>query len=310
MKEIIVIGHKNPDMDSVVSAKVLSYVLNKEGKYSVSRISGKCNKETEFVFNSFGAEVPKIVSDEEIKEGSFFLVDHNDLEQSVAKKDNICGVLDHHLLSGLKTDSTIYFRVEDVGSTSTLVYKIIKEKNIEVTKEIGELLLAGIISDTLNLNSPTTTTEDIDYYHELSEITQVDSENLAQEMFKAKSDFSGCDIKEVLTGDMKKYSFGEEKIAIGVAEVTSFEYFDENRNLILENLPKIKEEEGVKAFFLCLIDIIKGCTRIYPTSEEEEKVIKEVFGGEKKGDYFFLENVSSRKKEIAPPLSKYYENIK
>ena len=310
MKEIIVIGHKNPDTDSVVAAKALSYILNKEGKDSVSRISGKHNKETEFVFNSFNEDVPNIVSDEEIKEGSFFLVDHNDLQQSVAGKDNICGVLDHHLLSGLKTDNTIYFRVEELGSTSSLVYKLLKEKNIELTKEVGRLLLAGIISDTLNLNSPTTTTEDIDYYHELAEITQVDPENLAQEMFKAKSDFSGCEIKEVLIGDMKSYSFGEKKIAIGVAEVTSFEYFDENKNLIMENLPRIKEEEDVEAFFLCLIDIIKGCTRIYPAAEEELRVVKEVFNGEEKGDYFFLENVSSKKKEIAPPLSKYYENIK
>jgi inorganic pyrophosphatase/exopolyphosphatase len=56
------------------------------------------------------------------------------------------------------------------------------------------------------------------------------------------------------------------------------------------------------------VDIINGNTMFFPASDSEKEVIKNVFDGEEKENYFLLKGISSRKKEIAPPLSKYYEN--
>jgi manganese-dependent inorganic pyrophosphatase len=306
MNKLIVIGHKNPDTDSVISAKVLAKTM---GDDTVSRVAGEINRETEFVFSFFKETLPEVVSDEEVEKSDFFLVDHNEMMQSVAKKESITGVLDHHMLSGLKTDKPIFFRVETVGSTSTLVYKMMKEKGDTISEKDAGLLLAGIISDTLNLNSPTTTTEDIDIYYELSGVSKIDPNVLAEKMFEAKSDLSGKNIKDVVLGDLKEYEFGGKKVVIGVAETTSLSYFEKNQKEIVDALKEIKEERKYDAFFFGAVDIIKKNTLFYPASLDEDEVIKNVFQGEKKENFFVLENISSRKLEIAPPLSDYYEKL-
>jgi manganese-dependent inorganic pyrophosphatase len=306
MNKVIVIGHKNPDTDSVVSAEVLAKVM---GDNTVSRIAGEANRETEFIFSFFKETLPENVSDEEIEKSNFFLVDHNEIMQSVVKKENITGVLDHHMLSGLKTDKPIFFRVEPVGSTSTLVYKMMKERGDIISEKDAGLLLAGVISDTLNLNSPTTTTEDIDSYYELSKVSKTDPNVLAEKMFEAKSDLSGKNIKDIVLGDLKEYEFGGKKIVISVAETTSLSYFEKNEKEIINALEEVKAEKKYDAFFFGAVDIIKKNTLFFPASLDESEVIKDVFQGEKKDSFFILKNISSRKLEIAPPLSDYYEKL-
>ncbi len=303
---IIAIGHEVPDTDSVVSAKMFAFLLKSEGKESRPAVAGSLNGETEFVFSSLKEEVPLEVTEKEIEECEFFLVDHNDLSQSVAKKESVYGVLDHHLLSGFKTDKPLFFRVEPVGSTATLIYKMMKERGVEVEKKHAGLLLAGVISDTLNLNSPTTTSEDIDSYYQLSEIAGIDPNNFAEEMFEAKSDFSGKNIKDVIRGDMKEFDFGGKKIGVGVAETTSLKYFQEKEEELKSAVENIKKEEGFDAFFFGVVNIIEQNTLLYPAGEEERRVAVEILKGEDKGSFLFLEGVSSRKKQIAPPLSEYY----
>lgn len=304
---ITVIGHKNPDTDSVVSALIFARFLQKEGKEAAAAITAEINRETKFVFSRFKEEVPEKVTGKQIKEDDFFLVDHNDLGQSVATREKVWGVLDHHLLAGLKTDTPLYFRVEPLGSTATLIYKMIKEKGEEVNKKEAGLLLCGIISDTLNLNSSTTTSEDIDFYYELSAISEEDGDKLAKEMFAAKSDFSGMDIKEIILGDYKDYSFGKKKIGIGVAEVTSLDYFQKKEKDFLKKVEEIKKEKGLDIFFFGAVDIIQQNTQLYPGGEEEKEISRKLFQGEEKENYFFLPEVSSRKSQIAPPLCQYYE---
>ncbi len=305
-EEIIVVGHKSPDTDSVVSALVFANFLKQEGKEARSVVAGDANKETELVFSFLKEKLPETVKEDEIKKGEFFLVDHNDLSQSIAKKDKICGVLDHHLLSGVKTDETIFFRIEPVGSTSTLVYKMMKERGMEISEKEAGFLLAGIISDTLNLNSPTTSCEDVDFYYELQEIAKINGSEFAEKMFEAKSDFSGKSLKEIVLGDFKEYEFGGKKVAIGVCEATSLGYFEKKKKAIKDALKEIKKEKQIDALFFGAINIISQNAYFFPAEENEEKVAKEVFKGEDKGDFFLLENIASRKKQIAPPLSKYY----
>ncbi len=307
MDEIIVIGHKNPDTDSVVAAKMYSILMEKKGKKSFPRIAGDVNQETKFIFSHFKEEIPKKVTKKEIDERKFFLVDHNDIEQSVAKKESICGVLDHHQLSGFKTDTPLYFRIEPIGSTSTLVYKIMKEGNKTVNEKEAGLILSGIISDTLNLSSPTTTEEDIDSYNELSEISGIDPNKFAKKMFDAKSDFSGKSIKDIIYADLKTFEFGGHKIGIGVSETTSTSYFEKNIEELVTSLKEVKNNEKYEAFFFGVVDIMNKNTLLFPAGEDEKNVIEKVFQGEKRNAYFFLKGVSSRKKQISPLLSKYYE---
>src|SRR4029079_4530722 len=90
------------------------------------------------------------------------LVDHNELSQAVqgANEVEIIEIIDHHRLGSLTTQQPILFRNEPVGSTSTIVADCFFRSGVELTSSIAGLLLAGLVSDTLNLTSPTTTSVD------------------------------------------------------------------------------------------------------------------------------------------------------
>lgn len=62
--KIYVVGHKNPDTDSICSA-IAYAALKKEltGKHYVARRAGRLNEETQYVLEYFGVEVPKLLSD-------------------------------------------------------------------------------------------------------------------------------------------------------------------------------------------------------------------------------------------------------
>ena len=62
--KIYVVGHKNPDTDSICSA-IAYAALKKEltGKHYVARRAGRLNEETQYVLEYFGVEVPKSLSD-------------------------------------------------------------------------------------------------------------------------------------------------------------------------------------------------------------------------------------------------------
>ena len=62
MKETIVIGHKNPDTDSICSAICYADLKSKiTGEMFVPCRAGEINSETEFVLNHFGVEVPELL---------------------------------------------------------------------------------------------------------------------------------------------------------------------------------------------------------------------------------------------------------
>lgn len=63
-KKIIVIGHKNPDTDSICSAIAYTALKNRiSHELHVARCAGEINAETEFVLNYFGVEKPDYIDD-------------------------------------------------------------------------------------------------------------------------------------------------------------------------------------------------------------------------------------------------------
>ena len=61
-KKVYVIGHKNPDTDSICSAIAYSYLLNATNKYNAIPVRlGEINRETEYVLKRFGVEHPVLL---------------------------------------------------------------------------------------------------------------------------------------------------------------------------------------------------------------------------------------------------------
>ena len=184
----IIIGHKNPDTDSIISAMIVAFYSEKIfGVKAFAKRAGEINNETKFVLSclskSAKIKIPQLLT--KIKDEKVILVDTNEPSQIIGgvNEYNIFAIIDHHNLGGLKSIAPIYIRVEPLGCTCSILYKILKEKNVTINKNTALLMIAAIISDTLFFNSPTTTDEDKKIAKELNQIARLNLKKFSAEMF-------------------------------------------------------------------------------------------------------------------------------
>lgn len=307
-KEIVyVIGHKSPDTDSVVSAIVFASYLKNKKINARAAIAGKLNRESKFILSFLKEKKPILLSSGKNKK--FFLVDHGNIEEAIDGLDAslINGVVDHHKMSGISTNMPIFYRSEPIGSTSTLIYKIFQENKFKLNKKEASLLLCGVISDTLNLRSSTTTQDDKLAIKELSKISRINSNDLAKDLFKAKSDITGIKEKDIIFSDYKEFKFLKAKIGVGVHETTYPEGIKQKKLKIFQEIEKTKKEKGIDHIFFGVVDILNKNCFFYLPSLSEENIINKVFNGKKIEDGIIkIPGIVSRKKEIMPFLSKFF----
>ena len=136
-KEILVIGHKSPDTDTVCSAIVYANLKRHLGLNCKPMISGKLNNETKFVLNYWGIEVPEILNNASGK--NIILVDHNIFRQSVdgMKEANIVEIIDHHNIGDIVTGKPIIFKCLPIGSAATIVYLQYLEQGVRISKKMA-----------------------------------------------------------------------------------------------------------------------------------------------------------------------------
>ena len=231
------------------------------------------------------------------------LVDHNSYEQSAIglEETNIVEIVDHHNIGSIGTNMPINFRNMPVGSTNTILYIMYHENNVEITKEIAGLMLSGILSDTLILNSPTTTDIDRKATQELAEIAGVDYQVYGLEMLKAGSSLKGKTKEEVLYTDYKNYPVGNYHIGLGQISTTNPDEILEEKKEYIDLLNQVADGEDYYFVALFVTDIIKkGSYVLY--SKRAEDILKNVYKQEDLTQGTFLEGVVSRKKQILPGI--------
>jgi len=307
---IYIVGHKNPDTDSIVSCLVWQNYKRKIGLKNVLAVRiGELNRETEFVLRFFRVKNLKEIKKVN-KKDSLILLDHNLYQQAVegAKEAEIIEVLDHHYLGDFQTEKPIYYRSEPVGSTSTIIAEIFKERKFKPSRKEAGLLLAGIISDTLNFTSPTTTEIDKKIAKWLNKFAKLNIKKLAEKMFSAKSDISGLSFKEIVNKDYKEFNFKNKKMAIAVWETVKTDSFSGKEKEIFSALKKLKEKNHLDLIFFALVDILKKNAYLYCLTEKEKEIAKKAFlGKEIKNNIFLLEGIVSRKKQMVPKIAAKLE---
>jgi len=317
---IYIVGHKNPDTDSIVSAVVMADYFKKIGKKSKALRVGKINKETKFVLNKAKIKLPSLVKN--LSKKKVFLVDHNEAEQAGIgiERAEIFGILDHHRLGGMTTKEPIYVRIEPIGSTSTLVFNLFQEKKIQLKKNQAFLLLSGIISDTLKLTSPATTKEDRKAVEILAKISQTNINTFSQEIFKIRSDISGIKLKDLIFSDYKEYKEKDLTFGIGVHETMNPGIVLKKDKEILSTLETFKKDKKLNLIFFALVDILNKKTYFFLPGDKEKEIAEKAFKnrasngseGEEEDEVLFakkakenlllLPGVVSRKKQIVPPI--------
>jgi manganese-dependent inorganic pyrophosphatase len=233
------------------------------------------------------------------------LVDHNEFAQAVSGADeaDILEVIDHHRLSGnLRTKEPIRFINEPVGSTSTIVALMHRMRNMTPDKPVALCLCAGIISDTLNLTSPTTTNTDRDILAWLSALAGIQTEHFVQEFFAAGSMLKDLSPAAAVESDRKEFSENGWRISISQIEELGLDEFwkrEDGLQLALQNVCHTKN-----VHFACLMvtDITEHNSVLLVAGDQR---LADAIEYPQKGRHLFhMPGVVSRKKQLFPYLGR------
>jgi manganese-dependent inorganic pyrophosphatase len=200
------------------------------------------------------------------------LVDHNEPGQALGALEDaeLLEILDHHRLGNASTHVPIRFTVDIVGSTSTLVSERIEDAGLSAPPALAGLLLAGLLSDTLILTSPTTTERDQRAAERLGRWAFVRNGLLAGEttdswghqVLQAGSGLAMRDPREVVSTDLKLYETAGLKFAIAQVEVTDLLQLDEYREPLLLALNDLRERRGQDFAMLMVTDVVDNNSRL------------------------------------------------
>lgn len=230
------------------------------------------------------------------------LVDHNELSQAVdgADKLPIVEVLDHHRLGGYSTRTPIHFWNNPVGSTSTIVALCYRQAGIPVPADIAGLLMAGLISDTLNLTSPTTTRTDAEVLSDLAAIAGVEADALAREIFSVGSPLSELSPREVIEADCKEYTEGGKRFAVAQIEELSLAELESRRALLVAELEEFVSARRLLFAALLVTDITTQNSVLLAVGEAAflERIDYPTVGP----NAWEMDQVVSRKKQLVPYL--------
>ncbi len=310
MTQISIVGHKNPDTDSVIAPLIMKDFLTKKWYTPTVYIQWEINKETAYLIEKYGFETPEIQSSLN-PEIEVCLVDHNESSQAPdnLKELNVTWLVDHHRMD-FHSSTALYIRVEPLCSSASILYKMYREVGFEISPEVATMMLACIMSDSLLWKSPTTTAEDKAIASDLQSIAGIsDLEAFAMPMFEAKSDLGDMPVKDLIQYDYKNSEFGPYKIGIGTLETTNPEYALGRKEEIVRGLEELKTEQSLEFIMLSIIDILAEENTTIVLEGKDTKILEEVFGCHVHENQASLGARLSRKKQIAPDLTDYFNSL-
>lgn len=305
MSNVFVLGHKNPDTDSICSAIAYAYLKNQLGMDAEPIRLGEVNNETAYALQKFAFVQPRLVERVSEEVSQVILVDHNERQQSAVdiEKVQVLEVVDHHRIANFETTDPLYFRAEPVGCTTTILLKLFKEYAVEVPANFAGLMLSAIISDSLLFKSPTCTEQDIQAARELAELAGVDAAEYGLAMLKAGADISNKTMEDLMSLDSKEFEAGSHRFevaqvnAIDVTEVTSRQ--KEIEVLMNEKIVR----KGLDLFVFVVTDILNNDS-VAIVLGNRAGIIEGAFQSSVVDNRVLLPGVVSRKKQIVPVITE------
>jgi manganese-dependent inorganic pyrophosphatase len=231
------------------------------------------------------------------------LVDHNELSQAVHGADQveILEIIDHHRLGALTTAQPILFRNEPVGSTSTIVADCFFRNQVELPKAIAGLLLAGLVSDTLNLTSPTTTERDAQILKKLEGIAGVDAVKFTEKLFASGSVLTSLSSADAVVADCKEFKEQGRLFSVAQIEELGFDQFWRQKDDVITALEHHRRKKNYLFSALLVTDVVSNSSLLLVTGAEA--FLKQIDYPMLEDGVFELTGVVSRKKQLLPYLT-------
>ena len=236
------------------------------------------------------------------------LVDHNEPRQAIANLEEaeLLEILDHHRLGNPSTHVPIRFTVDIVGSTSTLVSEQVEEAGLSAPPPLAGMLLAGLLSDTLVLTSPTTTERDNKAAERLGRwafarggpLAGETVQSFGKQVLSASAGLSARKPDEIVSTDLKIYEAGGYRFAIAQAEVTDLLQLAEHLENLRASLTALRDKRGLDFAMLMVTDVVNGSSRLILTDEPPE--LSDLPYPPQPDGTRLAEGVVSRKKQLLP----------
>ncbi|MCK5824987.1 MAG: putative manganese-dependent inorganic diphosphatase [Ichthyobacteriaceae bacterium] len=239
----------------------------------------------------------------DVVSNNVILVDHNERGQSVdgIETAKVLEIVDHHKFGDFETNEPLMIRAEAVGCTSTIIYRLYKEAGIEIDKNIAGLMLSAILSDTLIFKSPTTTKRDVEVAKELEKITGVDIDKYGMDLLVAGASLEDMNAEDVITMDMKKFSMGNYKIALGQINTVDVNGLMKHKTDLEKVMQKHIDVNNYDMFMMVITDILNKGSKIIVLGNSAH-LVETAFGVQLEDNTAWLKGVVSRKKQIVPVL--------
>ena len=302
---VYVFGHKSPDTDSVAAAIAFAALKKAQGEDFVPVMQGKPNPETEMVLKRFGFSAPETMTDAAGKK--LALVDHSDLAQAPDNlaQGELVAIVDHHKIGDVTTNQPIFFCNMPVGCSCTVLKTLYDMAGIKPEANVAGVMLAAILSDTVNFKSPTCTDADKKAVAELKTIAGVsDTDELFMEMLKAKSAVAGVPAMDLLHRDYKDFDMNGKKVGVGQLELATLDQVADMREALYDAM---KQQKGTErhSVLLMLTDVVKEGTDLMVLSDDPA-LIEKAFDKKLSGNSMWIDGMMSRKKQTIPNLQKAF----
>jgi manganese-dependent inorganic pyrophosphatase len=230
------------------------------------------------------------------------LVDHAEQAQSVPGVEHaeIVEILDHHHIGSIETRIPVTATFDPVGSTATLVVERFRQAGMEPSRPAAMMLLGAVLSDTIILNSATTTERDRLVVEYLERVLALDAAEYGREMFEDTSDVSAVSADEIISRDAKQYhTSAGHQICIAQIEVVGKSLLERSAELI-DAMRAARENKGLQLYALMVTDVVSKGTDLLVAGDVAD--VARSFGVPAHDSQIELPGVMSRKKEVAPKL--------
>lgn len=301
---ISVFGHKVPDTDTICSAVAYAWELNARNFSATAYRLGELNPETAYVLKALNIEVPPLLT-ELVPKATVSIVDTNNPAELPAgiEKASIHSIVDHHKLNGLTNSEPLEIDMRPLCSAGSILYARAKAAGLTPTKEVAGCMLSGLLSDSLEFRSPTTTEIDKTYAAELGKLAGLDVHEHAEAMLDAKAQIDHLSAADLIMMDTKIFKMGGKKLRVSVLETTQPAASLAKKNELVQEQRNLAKKEELNDVLLFVVDILKEAATFISSSPTATKLVEKAFSCTVNDDgTVVLPGVLSRKKQIIPKL--------
>ncbi|MDR1184783.1 MAG: putative manganese-dependent inorganic diphosphatase [Coriobacteriales bacterium] len=230
------------------------------------------------------------------------LVDHNEYSQAVNGIDEaeIVEIVDHHRIGDIQTATPIPFINLPLGSTASIVASEYLRHGVAFEPDCAAVLLSALLTDTVMLKSPTTTTRDHELASLLASAAGLEVETFGRELFEAR--FAGQDgsVEGIVSADSKVYSRGDSSFVISQYETVNMNGILAKEGEIADFLNSLVRQQGHEFALALITDITREGSQFIIAGNPQ--LVEHGFNISLSNKSAWVPGILSRKKQVAPRL--------